>query len=255
MTRMSVSRPMPSGNQTSSGSTFDNLAVARQYASPVRSPGLGARLSPLPGRDTAYHRVMFKAVIFDLGGVLSSAPSMLSTLAERIGTTERELSQHFPTGRDAYDGGASLREYWAPLLGATGASGNDALFQELATLDAELSVGIRPAARALLADCHASGITVAILSNAPRAMQAAAEAASWRSEVDHLFISATMGLMKPDPAIYAAVADKLGLTGSVIAFVDDRQDNIDGALAAGWEAHLWVSDAQTRTWLEGLGVL
>ncbi len=201
---------------------------------------------------------MFKAVIFDLGGVLSSAPSMLSTLAERIGTTERELSQHFSTGRDAYDGGASPGEYWAPLLGATGATGapgNEELFQELAALDAQLSVGIRSAARALLADCRASGITVAILSNAPHAMQGAAETAAWRSEVDHLFISATMGMMKPDPAIYAAVTDSLGLAGPEIAFVDDRQDNVDGALAAGWEAHLWVSDAQTRTWLEGLGVL
>ena len=30
---------------------------------------------------------------------------------------------------------------------------------------------------------------------------------------------------------------------------------IDGAVDAGWVGHLWQSDADTRDWLGGLGVL
>lgn len=48
---------------------------------------------------------MLKAVIFDLGGVLSSPPFMLATLAERLGTTEDRFAELFWSGRAAYDGG------------------------------------------------------------------------------------------------------------------------------------------------------
>ena len=37
--------------------------------------------------------------------------------------------------------------------------------------------------------------------------------------------------------------------------VDDRPENVEGALAAGWTAHLWQDDADTRAWLTELGVL
>lgn len=47
----------------------------------------------------------------------------------------------------------------------------------------------------------------------------------------------------------------LELEPGEIAFIDDKQANVDGALAVGWHAHLWVSDADTRAWLETLGVL
>lgn len=198
---------------------------------------------------------MLKAVIFDLGKVLSSPPSMMSTLARRIGTTEWELAQHYWSGRDAYDAGASAQEYWAPILDATSASVDQELPHELALVDAELSVHIRSAARALLQDCHASGITVAILSNAPHAMQRAIEDSDWRRSVDHVFVSASMGVMKPSHEIYAAVTAALGLEGSEMAFVDDKQENVDGAHAAGWSTHLWKDDADTRSWLVGLGVL
>lgn len=205
--------------------------------------------------NTPYAGTMLKAVIFDLGKVLSSPPSMMSTMAARIGTTETELARHYWTGRDAYDDGGSPQRYWAPILDATGDSGDVKLFSELATLDAELSVDIRADAQQLLKDCHASGITVAILSNAPHAMQRAIEDCTWRRYVDHVFVSASMGVMKPSPEIHAAVEATLGLEASKIAFVDDKQENIDGARVAGWEVHLWKDDADTRSWLVGLDVL
>ena len=198
---------------------------------------------------------MIKAVIFDLGEVLSSPPSLLPTLAERLGTTEEWLAANYWIGRDAYDAGDSTEQYWGRLAAAAGVPGQKELFDELALLDASIWSELRPAARQLLRDCREAGVTVAILSNAPHAMQAIADEADWRHYLDRLFISATLGLMKPDPAIYGAVAEQLDLPGRRIAFIDDKQTNVDGALAAGWEAHLWVDDADTRAWLVGLDVL
>lgn len=41
------------------------------------------------------------------------------------------------------------------------------------------------------------------------------------------------GLRKPSPESFAAVVAHLGLAPDRLLFVDDRQANIDGALAAG----------------------
>ncbi len=213
------------------------------------------RVSMTSGGTEAYAQGVIMAVIFDLGEVLASPPFLLPTLAARIGTSEELLEKHYWTDRDAYDAGASATQYWAPIFEAVGRPGARDQFEELAELDATTWAELRPSARQLLRDCRASGTTVVVLSNSPHAMQTAADRAPWRTDVDHLFISATMDLMKPDPEIYTTVADALGVSGSQIGFIDDKQKNIDGALSAGWQAHLWANDADTRSWLVELDVL
>lgn len=172
-----------------------------------------------------------------------------------MGTTADRLAAHYWRDRADYDAGIPAQQYWAPIVAATGGSGDAQLFNDLALLDARIWSGIRPSAWQLLRDCRGAGVTVVILSNSPHAMQTVADGAPWRVDTDHVFISASMGLVKPDAAIYRAVAGRLGLDGDEIAFIDDKQVNVDGALALGWQAHLWVSDDDTRAWLLGLGVL
>ena len=64
-----------------------------------------------------------------------------------------------------------------------------------------------------------------------------------------------MGVTKPDPAVYFRVQEVVDLEPAELAFIDDRPANVYGARQAGWEAHLFVDDADTRAWLVGLGVL
>ena len=198
---------------------------------------------------------MIKAVVFDLGEVLSSPPSLLPLLAQHMGTTPEVLAEHYWKGRVEYDAGAPNRGYWGPLLAAVGAEADDELIDELAYLDADTWANLRPAAWQLLRECRQAGRVVAVLSNSPHAMQKAVDKANWRADVDHLYVSATLGAIKPDAAIYERVVADLELEPGEIAFIDDKQANVDGALAVGWHAHLWVSDADTRAWLETLGVL
>ncbi len=53
---------------------------------------------------------------------------------------------------------------------------------------------------------------------------------------DHMFISAEIGLAKPDPQIYQAVVTELHKDPSEIVFVDDFIENVQAAREAGWHA-------------------
>lgn len=54
-------------------------------------------------------------------------------------------------------------------------------------------------------------------------------------------LSCEVGLRKPDRAIYALTAKKAGKAPKECLFVDDSQTNVDGAKAAGMQAHLFTN--------------
>ena len=64
------------------------------------------------------------------------------------------------------------------------------------------------------------------------------------------FISCRMKLMKPSRAIFDAVAAEIGLPGEEILFIDDSQRNVDGALAVGWKAALYVQGTDLGACIE-----
>ena len=56
-------------------------------------------------------------------------------------------------------------------------------------------------------------------------------------DFDRDFISGHMGMIKPDPAIYARVESESGIPPDGLLFTDDRADNIAAAAARGWQTH------------------
>ena len=190
---------------------------------------------------------MIEAVVFDLGQVLSSPPDLLPRLAARIGVPPGHLGAHYGTDRLAYDAGSDAAAYWGPILEALDRAPDDDTVTALAELDALISMELRDDALAILRDCAAADVTVALLTNASHALEPAIAAADWRRHLDHVFVSATIGLLKPDEALYRHVTDALGVAPERIAFIDDKPANVDGALRVGW--------TDTRAWLTRLGVL
>lgn len=90
----------------------------------------------------------------------------------------------------------------------------------------------------LLRALRAKGIPVFALSNFGVQNFPQSEAQfPFLAEFDRRYISGEMGLIKPDPAIYAVVEDDCGLAPDTLLFVDDRIDNINTARARGWRAH------------------
>lgn len=67
--------------------------------------------------------------------------------------------------------------------------------------------------------------------------------------------SSALGVRKPDPTIYTALCDRLGLPPEQVAFVDDLDRNTEAAAALGLQAVLFTSREQCRADLVALGAL
>lgn len=198
---------------------------------------------------------MIRAVVFDLGQVLASGEGVFAEPARLLGVDPLRFEELHWHGRRAHDEGGTDMAYWGPILEALGKPPALETVQQLARLDADLWLRIRPAARQLLRDARAAGQVVAVLSNAPFALDLGLLTCDFADEADHWFVSASMGVTKPNAAAYRRVTEVLELEPYEIAFIDDRQPNVEGAEREGWVAHLWRSDDDTRSWLESLGVL
>ena len=112
-----------------------------------------------------------------------------------------------------------------------------------------------PETLALLDDLARRGIPLYGLSNMSAAMFEHLES---RHDIWSVFrgivISGRVRLIKPDPRIYAHVADTYALDPRHTAFVDDMPVNVEAAAAHGFEAIRFESPAQCRaaleTWLQ-----
>lgn len=70
-----------------------------------------------------------------------------------------------------------------------------------------------------------------------------------------IVVSGEVKLLKPDPAIYYLALDRFRLRPAEALFVDDRQINVEGALAVGMQAHLFTDAADLRARLIAEGLL
>lgn len=198
---------------------------------------------------------MIRAVVFDFGKVLASGEAVFEAPAKLLGVEPEAVEALYWKDRRAYDEGGSDAAYWEPILTGLGKPAALETIQQLAALDAQCWLDVRPGAIELLREVRAAGRLTAVLSNAPFALDTALFTSEYADDADYWFVSASMGVTKPDPAAYHRVTEVLEVPPHEIAFVDDKQPNVDGALAFGWQAHLWQSDADTRAWLASLGVL
>jgi HAD superfamily hydrolase (TIGR01509 family) len=64
-----------------------------------------------------------------------------------------------------------------------------------------------------------------------------------------------VGLRKPGLAIYKRALDVLGRPAERILFIDDRAENVAGALSAGMKGIQFVGEDQLRRELVSLGVM
>ena len=69
---------------------------------------------------------------------------------------------------------------------------------------------------------------------------------------DEVVDSAAVGLRKPDPAIYALTAERLGAPGGEIVFLDDFEPNCAAAREAGWTAVRFEDTAQAIAELDAV---
>jgi epoxide hydrolase-like predicted phosphatase len=69
-----------------------------------------------------------------------------------------------------------------------------------------------------------------------------------------LFCSADIGMKKPEARIYEYVIKELGIAPQEILFIDNQENNVNGAQSAGMNTILFVSLGQLKNDLERFGI-
>ncbi|WP_297773217.1 HAD family phosphatase [uncultured Roseovarius sp.] len=70
-----------------------------------------------------------------------------------------------------------------------------------------------------------------------------------------IVVSGHEGMVKPDCAIFDLLCDRAGATAERCFFIDDSAANVEGARAAGWQAHHFTGADDLRANLRERGLL
>jgi 2-haloacid dehalogenase len=95
---------------------------------------------------------------------------------------------------------------------------------------------------ALLRALRAKGVPVFSLTNfGSYSYEEARTRLDFLSEFDREYVSGRMGVIKPDPQIYAMVEADCGIAPDRLLFTDDKAENIVAAARRGWRTHQFES--------------
>src|SRR4051812_34558186 len=163
-----------------------------------------------------------RLVLLDYGEVLSRTPSdadRAALLALAAAPAETFWPAYWAE-RDRLDHGRlSVRDYWLGIGRACGADWDAARLQALWAADLRSWVSVDEDVLAVVDELHVAGTRLAVLSNAGFDY-ALLRSSPLASLVERIFLSAELGLLKPDPAIYLKVAGELGISPAAVVFVD-----------------------------------
>ena len=183
-----------------------------------------------------------EAVIFDIGNVLTRWQP--EAFYDRVIGEDRRRALFAAVDlhhmNDLIDEGALVRETiydWAdryPDWGPEVRMWYDRWI-ELASPRIEGSIRLQRALRA-------KGVQVFALTNfGKHSFEEAVPMMDFLQDFDRLYVSGRMGVIKPDPRIYAMVEADCGIAPERLLFTDDRADNITAAARRGWRTHQFES--------------
>ncbi|KWW99653.1 HAD family phosphatase [Carbonactinospora thermoautotrophica] len=95
-------------------------------------------------------------------------------------------------------------------------------------------------------------VPVALVSNATTRLEQDLRVLGVEESVDLVVNSARLGMAKPDPGIYLAAAERLGVAPGRCLFVDDRPENVRGAEEVGMTGVLFTGLESLQQALVGL---
>jgi len=199
--------------------------------------------------------IPLKAVIFDYGNVLSRPQTAgdMAAMARVAGLAAAEMHRRYWQFRAAYDrGDLDEASYWSAVSRAAGRDFSAGQLREIIRLDNESwsrpdRVMVRWAAAV-----RATGMRAGVLSNMPATLCRHLTAnVAWLGDFDQHTYSCDVRMVKPEAGIYEHALEGLGAAADEALFLDDREENVEGARRVGLHVLLFRSPAQARDELDG----
>ncbi len=172
-----------------------------------------------------------RAVVFDYGNVLCQPqhPAEIAAMAAILNLPRDRFSEIYWRHRLTYDEGKlNPAEYWNNFGSVTPAQ-----IEQLNRLDGQSWTYPDILMAAWARHLRKAGFRIALLSNMPFTIRDAVLSCDWLPEFDYRTFSCELGVSKPSREIYEHCLSGLGVAPQEALFLDDRPDNIQGAVAAG----------------------
>lgn len=197
------------------------------------------------------------AVVFDVGGVLIdwNPRHLYRKIFEAEAEMERFLAEVCSHDwNEQADAGRPIAEITAELC--TRHPDKHDLIESYYGRFPEMMKGAHDDTVALLERLHARDLPLYVLSNfSAETFPLARRRFGFFERFSGLVISGEEGMKKPDPRIYDVVIERFGLQPASTLFIDDRADNAQAAIDAGWQALLFTSPRALEADLRDLGLL
>lgn len=188
-----------------------------------------------------------EAVLFDYGLVLTGPPhpAAWERMKSLLHADESAFHAAYWRPRHDYDRGSLIgKAYWQSVADDLGQSPDETTLQSLIEADNELWTQPNQPMIDWAAALQTAGVRTGILSNLGDEMEiGVTKRCPWLQGFDHRTFSHHLGTAKPDPVIYRHAAEGLGVAPAHVLFIDDREDNIAAARAAGMQAIRYTDHA------------
>ena len=194
-----------------------------------------------------------KVVVFDYGEVISFSPSDndRQAILSIARVPEESFWPPYWQNRDALDAGTmSIRQYWLEIARHAGVDFSESRIQQLWIADYRSWLSVNPDTYDVLLALREGGTRMALLSNAGFDFGGYFRHGPMGSLFERVFVSAEMGRLKPEEAIYQEVLDELGIEAGDMIFIDNKAVNIDGAAALGIDGHVFTTAELLRSYLD-----
>ena len=196
-----------------------------------------------------------RVIVFDYGEVISRTPSDAdrAAIVEAAGSDDATFWPVYWQHRDELDEGTlSITDYWHRVGSDLGTRFTPAQVSELWVRDIRGWLSVEPGTVELLDELHQGGTRMALLSNAGYDFGDPLRRAPYSQYFERVFVSAELGMLKPDPEVYRHVARELGIEFDDFVFIDNKAPNVEGAVALGATGHVFVGVGELRAFLEDL---
>jgi len=197
-----------------------------------------------------------RVIVFDYGEVISVTP----TAADRdalVAVAEVDPDLFWPSywrHRNGLDQGTlSIADYWQLVAADVGAQFSDTKVHQLWVSDFRSWLSADVDTLDVLFDLRAGDTRMALLSNAGRDFGSYFRHGPLGALFEGVFVSGELGIIKPAAKIFEHVMDTLAISAAQMVFVDNKEENVQGAEALGITGHVYTDAAQLRAFLESLG--